>query len=98
MLFKILPLMPFHLPCNQDTNNIVKRQIAPVFGGVNLEDIAAPRCFEIESLLQQLDIPFFTMTSMARRLSPGTLLNALRLVNKSIDKVRIVINGAGAAG
>jgi len=61
---------------NQDTNSIVEtvKQIAPVFGGVNLEDIAAPRCFEIESLLrQQLDIPFFTMTSMARRLSPWQL-------------------------
>jgi len=72
------------------------KQIAPVFGGV--EDIAAPRCFEIESLLrQQLDILFFTMTSMAV-VTLAALLNALRLVNKSIDKVRIVINGAGAAG
>jgi len=55
---------------NQDTTlSKTVKQIA-VFGGVNLEDIAAPRCFEIESLLrQQLDILFFTMTSMARRLS-----------------------------
>jgi len=63
MLFKeFAGIDAFHHLPNQDTNSIVEtvKQIAPVFGGVNLEDIAAPRCFEIESLLrQQLDIPVF---------------------------------------
>ncbi len=87
---------------SQDTNSIVEtvKQIAPVFGGVNLEDIAAPRCFEIESLLrQQLDIPVFHDDQHGTAIvTLAALLNALRLVNKSINQVRIVINGAGAAG
>lgn len=87
---------------SQDTNTIVEtvKQIAPVFGGVNLEDIAAPRCFEIESLLrQQLDIPVFHDDQHGTAIvTLAALLNALRLVNKSINQVRIVINGAGAAG
>lgn len=86
----------------QDTQTIVEtvKQIAPVFGGVNLEDIAAPRCFEIESLLrQQLDIPVFHDDQHGTAIvTLAALNNALRLVNKSIDQVRIVINGAGAAG
>lgn len=86
----------------QDTHTIVEtvKQIAPVFGGVNLEDIAAPRCFEIESLLrQQLDIPVFHDDQHGTAIvTLAALNNALRLVNKSIDQVRIVINGAGAAG
>ena len=87
---------------SQDTNSIVEtvKQIAPVFGGVNLEDIAAPRCFEIERLLrQQLDIPVFHDDQHGTAIvTLAALLNALRLVNKSINQVRIVINGAGAAG
>ncbi len=87
---------------SQDTNSIVEtvKQIAPVFGGVNLEDIAAPRCFEIENLLrQQLDIPVFHDDQHGTAIvTLAALLNALRLVNKSINQVRIVINGAGAAG
>lgn len=86
----------------QDTNTIVEtvKQIAPVFGGVNLEDIAAPRCFEIESLLrQQLDIPVFHDDQHGTAIvTLAALFNALKLVNKSMAKVRIVINGAGAAG
>ena len=87
---------------SQDTNTIVEtvKQIAPVFGGVNLEDIAAPRCFEIERLLrQQLDIPVFHDDQHGTAIvTLAALLNALKLVNKSMAQVRIVINGAGAAG
>ena len=87
---------------SQDTNTIVEtvKQIAPVFGGVNLEDIAAPRCFEIESLLrQQLDIPVFHDDQHGTAIvTLAALLNALKLLNKSMAQVRIVINGAGAAG
>jgi malate dehydrogenase (oxaloacetate-decarboxylating) len=87
---------------SQDINTIVEtvKQIAPVFGGVNLEDIAAPRCFEIENLLrQQLDIPVFHDDQHGTAIvTLAALINALRLVNKSIERVRVVINGAGAAG
>ena len=87
---------------SQDTNTIVEtvKQIAPVFGGVNLEDIAAPRCFEIESLLrQQLDIPVFHDDQHGTAIvTLAALLNSLKLLNKSMAQVRIVINGAGAAG
>lgn len=87
---------------SQDTNTIVEtvKQIAPVFGGVNLEDIAAPRCFEIENLLrQQLDIPVFHDDQHGTAIvTLAALINALKLVNKSMEQVRIVINGAGAAG
>lgn len=86
----------------QDTNSIVEtvKQIAPVFGGVNLEDIAAPRCFEIEKMLrQQLDIPVFHDDQHGTAIvTLAALFNALKLVNKTIEKIRIVINGAGAAG
>jgi len=86
----------------QDTEEIIKavKQIAPVFGGVNLEDIAAPRCFEIESRLrQELKIPVFHDDQHGTAIvTLAALINALKLVNKSFDSVRIVINGAGAAG
>jgi malate dehydrogenase (oxaloacetate-decarboxylating) len=76
------------------------KNIAPVFGGVNLEDIAAPRCFEIEQRLQsELDIPIFHDDQNGTAIvTLAALLNALKLVNKSINQIRIVINGAGAAG
>ena len=87
---------------SQDTKTIIEtvKQIAPVFGGVNLEDIAAPRCFEIErELRQQLDIPVFHDDQHGTAIvTLAALFNALRLVHKSIAQVRIVINGAGAAG
>jgi malate dehydrogenase (oxaloacetate-decarboxylating) len=72
----------------------------PVFGGVNLEDISAPRCFEIEARLrQELDIPVFHDDQHGTAIvSLAALINALKLVNKSLEDVRIVINGAGAAG
>ena len=86
----------------QDTNTIVEtvKQIATVFGGVNLEDIAAPRCFEIEKQLRQdLDIPVFHDDQHGTAIvTLAALINALKLVHKSIAQVRIVINGAGAAG
>lgn len=87
---------------SQDTNTIVEtvKQIATVFGGVNLEDIAAPRCFEIEKQLrQQLDIPVFHDDQHGTAIvTLAALINALKLVHKSMAQVRIVINGAGAAG
>lgn len=86
----------------QDTDEIVEtvKRIAPVFGGVNLEDIAAPRCFEIEARLQkELDIPIFHDDQHGTAIVVlAALTNALKLVKKSIADVRIVINGAGAAG
>ena len=86
----------------QDVDEIVQtvKHIAPVFGGVNLEDISAPRCFEIEARLkQELDIPVFHDDQHGTAIvTLAALLNALKVVHKSIDQVRIVINGAGAAG
>lgn len=86
----------------QDTEEIIKtvKNIAPVFGGVNLEDIAAPRCFEIERRLrQELDIPVFHDDQHGTAIvSLAALINALKLVHKPIEAVRIAINGAGAAG
>lgn len=87
---------------DQDTDKIVEtvKNIAPVFGGVNLEDISAPRCFEIEERLRrELDIPVFHDDQHGTAIvTLAALQNALKLVNKSLDSVRIAINGAGAAG
>ncbi|NEO33590.1 MAG: NAD-dependent malic enzyme [Symploca sp. SIO3C6] len=87
---------------NQDTDSIIEtvKNISPVFGGVNLEDISAPRCFEIENRLrQELDIPVFHDDQHGTAIvSLAALINALKLVKKSLEDVRIVINGAGAAG
>ncbi|WP_017300035.1 NAD-dependent malic enzyme [Nodosilinea nodulosa] len=86
----------------QDTDAIVTavKQLAPVFGGVNLEDISAPRCFEIEARLrQELDIPVFHDDQHGTAIvTLAALVNALKLVNKSLTQVKVVINGAGAAG
>jgi malate dehydrogenase (oxaloacetate-decarboxylating) len=86
----------------QDTDAIVEtvKNIAPVFGGINLEDIAAPRCFEIEARLQrELNIPIFHDDQHGTAIvSLAALINALKLVKKSMPEVKIVINGAGAAG
>jgi malate dehydrogenase (oxaloacetate-decarboxylating) len=86
----------------QDTEEIIAtvKNIAPVFGGVNLEDIAAPRCFEIEKRLrQELDIPVFHDDQNGTAIvTLAALFNALKIVNKPIEQIRIVINGAGAAG
>ena len=86
----------------QDTEEIIKavKQIAPVFGGVNLEDITAPRCFEIEARLrQELDIPVFHDDQHGTAIVVlAALYNALKLIGKGITEIKIVINGAGAAG
>lgn len=86
----------------KDPDEIVEtvKRLAPSFGGINLEDISAPRCFEIETRLrQELDIPVFhdDQHGTAIVCSAG-LLNALRLVGKKLENTRIVINGAGSAG
>jgi len=86
----------------QDTDAIVQavKQLAPVFGGVNLEDISAPRCFEIEARLrQELDIPVFHDDQHGTAIvTLAALLNSLKLVGKSLTQIKVVINGAGAAG
>jgi malate dehydrogenase (oxaloacetate-decarboxylating) len=86
----------------QDTDEIIAtvKNIAPVFGGINLEDISAPRCFEIEARLQQeLDIPIFHDDQHGTAIvSLAALINALKLVKKSKEQIKLVINGAGAAG
>ncbi|QDS94785.1 NAD-dependent malic enzyme [Roseimaritima multifibrata] len=85
----------------QETDEIIAtvRRIAPVFGGINLEDIAAPRCFEIEAQLQDLGIPVFhdDQHGTAIVLLAG-LLNAAKVVGRNLTSMRVVINGAGAAG
>lgn len=86
----------------QDTNEIIDTvlRIAPAFGGINLEDIAAPKCFEIERrLIEKLDIPVMhdDQHGTAVVVLAG-LYNALKVVGKKMDSVKIVITGAGAAG
>ncbi|MDG2221800.1 MAG: NADP-dependent malic enzyme, partial [Rubripirellula sp.] len=85
----------------QDSEEIVEtvRRIAPVFGGINLEDISAPRCFEIEKRLQDLGIPVFhdDQHGTAIVLLAG-LINAAKVVGRELTELKIVINGAGAAG
>ncbi len=86
----------------QDPDQIVQtiKNLVPVFGGINLEDISSPRCFEIESRLrQELKIPVFHDDQHGTAIvSLAALINALKVVHKSMDEVRIVMNGAGAAG
>ena len=86
----------------KDVDEIVEtvKRIAPVFGGINLEDISAPRCFEIERRLkEELDIPVFhdDQHGTAIVVSAG-LINALKLIGKPFNEANIVINGAGSAG
>jgi malate dehydrogenase (oxaloacetate-decarboxylating) len=86
----------------KDTDEIVAavKAIAPVFGGINLEDIAAPRCFEVERRLQEeLSIPVFHDDQHGTAIVVlAALLNALRVVGKRLEDVRIVTTGCGAAG
>jgi malate dehydrogenase (oxaloacetate-decarboxylating) len=74
--------------------------VAPTFGGINLEDISAPRCFEIERRLREaLDIPVFHDDQHGTAIvTLAALLNALRVVGKRLEDVRVVVTGAGAAG
>ncbi len=87
---------------SKDPKEIVRfvQMIAPTFGGVNLEDIKAPECFYIEQELQRTcDIPVFHDDQHGTAIISGAgLINALELVGKKISDVRIVVNGAGAAG
>ena len=75
------------------------KAIAPTFGGINLEDITAPICFEVEErLIEELDIPVFHDDQHGTAIISGAaLINAARLVNKPLDALRVVINGAGAS-
>jgi malate dehydrogenase (oxaloacetate-decarboxylating) len=86
----------------QDTEAIIAtvKNIAPVFGGINLEDIAAPRCFDIEKRLrEELNIPVFHDDQHGTAIvTLAALINALKVVHKPLESVRIVVNGAGAAG
>ena len=86
----------------QDTEDIIKTvvNIAPAFGGINLEDISAPRCFEIESRLKELlDIPVFHDDQHGTAIVVlAGIMNALKVVNKQKEDCKVVVNGAGSAG
>ena len=86
---------------SSDTNEIINaiKCFAPSFGGINLEDIAAPDCFIIEEKLKEiLDIPIFHDDQHGTAIiTTAALINALNITKKSIDKIKIVINGAGAS-
>lgn len=85
----------------QDSQEIIEtvRRIAPVFGGINLEDISAPRCFEIESSLQDLGIPVFHDDQHGTAIVLlAALLNAAKVTGRKPESLRVIINGAGAAG
>ncbi len=103
MLFKRFAAINAFPICidSQDTDKIVEtvKLIAPVFGGINLEDIAAPRSFEVERRLQDIGIPVFhdDQHGTAVVVLAG-LINAAKVVGKNIFNLKVVINGAGAAG
>lgn len=86
----------------QDTEEIIKTviNIAPAFGGINLEDISAPRCFEIESRLKEaLDIPVFHDDQHGTAIVVlAGIINALKVVGKEKEHCKVVVNGAGSAG
>ena len=104
MLFKQLAGVNAFPICldTQDTEEIIRaiKQIAPAFGGINLEDISSPRCFEIEErLIEELDIPVFhdDQHGTAVVLLAG-LLNATKLIGKPLADCKVVLCGVGAAG
>lgn len=86
----------------QDPEEIIKavRWLAPTFGGINLEDIASPKCFDIEQRLEQeLEIPVFHDDQHGTAIIVGAaVINSAKLIGKSLSELEIVINGAGAAG
>jgi len=86
----------------QDTEEIIKtiKLLAPTFGGINLEDISAPRCFEIEErLIEELDIPVFHDDQHGTAIVVlAGLINALKITGRSLSSSKIVMSGAGAAG
>ena len=85
-----------------DTQEIIKtvKLIAPNYGGINLEDISAPRCFEIEETLKkETNIPIFHDDQHGTAIvTMAGLINALKIVNKELTDIKVVLNGAGAAG
>ncbi len=92
-------------PIVLDTKNVDEivetvANIAPTLGGINLEDISAPRCFEIEKRLKErLNIPVFHDDQHGTAIVVlSGLLNALKIVSKKLDNIKVVINGAGSAG
>jgi malate dehydrogenase (oxaloacetate-decarboxylating) len=104
MLFKQMADVDAFPIClaTKDTEEIIRtvKLIAPAFGGINLEDIASPRCFEIEERLkEEMDIPVFhdDQHGTAVVLMAG-LFNALKIVGKSLSDIRVVVTGIGAAG
>jgi malate dehydrogenase (oxaloacetate-decarboxylating) len=104
MLFKELAdvdAFPICLACT-DTEDIITtiKNIAPGFGGINLEDISSPRCFEIEQRLQEeLNVPVFHDDQHGTAVVVlAALLNALKLVGKELEDLKIVVNGVGASG
>jgi malate dehydrogenase (oxaloacetate-decarboxylating) len=104
MLFKQLAQVDAFPICldTKDTEEIIRtiKAIAPAFGGINLEDISSPRCFEIEERLKkELDIPVFhdDQHGTAVVILAG-IINALKIVNKPIEDIKVVITGIGAAG
>ena len=104
VLFKVFGDIDSYPLCirSKDTEEIIKtiKLFAGSWGGINLEDISAPRCFEIETRLkEELDIPVFHDDQHGTAIvTLAALINALKLVNKKIGDIKIVINGAGAAG
>ncbi len=103
LLFKVFADVDvFDIEVNEkDTEKFIQivKAIAPTFGGINLEDIKAPECFEIEERLKkELDIPVFHDDQHGTAIiSLAGLLNALEVTGKQIDKIKLVVNGAGAA-
>ncbi len=103
VLFKELANIDAFPICIKNQNddeiiNIVKN-IAPVFGGVNLEDIAAPKCFKIEAALQDIGIPVMHDDQHGTAVVVlAALINAAKVVGKKLEELKIVVNGAGAAG
>ena len=93
--------MPICLDCTK-TEDVIETivRIAPAFGGVNLEDISAPRCFEIERRLQdRLDIPVFHDDQHGTAIVVlAALLNAAKVTGRKLADLRAVVSGAGAAG
>lgn len=93
------------IPLSLDTQDVEEiiahvKAIAPSFGGINLEDISAPRCFEIERrLIEELDIPVFHDDQHGTAIVVlAAVINSLKLINKPLETAQIVVNGGGAAG
>jgi malate dehydrogenase (oxaloacetate-decarboxylating) len=93
------------VPVVLDTKNVdeivqIVKAISPTYGGINLEDISAPRCFEIEDRLRaECDIPVFHDDQHGTAIVVGAaLINALRIIDKQPENMKVVVNGAGAAG